>query len=201
MTRLIAIAVSGSLLIAGLFWFRYSSTTRPDSRSNSNSVADASSPALSPQPRESSDDPTRNREQLSPANPSNDPGPRKRAWQTNFLSAFTGAHEGTHIRFELVSGNVASGALKHVQRSGTEVLAVSGELTDPAPGRFFFQKQTMPGIAGEYVGVVDFPSLDVAYRLEPSGPGGATELVEHPLGDVLCVGLPPRETGRPGKVE
>jgi autotransporter-associated beta strand protein len=201
MTRLIAIAVSGSLLIAGLFWFRYSPTTRPGSTSNFSSVPDRPSLALSRQLSPSSDNPTRNREQLSPASRSNNFDPRKRAWETNFLSKLNDVPKGKPISFELVSGKIASGTLKHVQRSGTEVLAVSGELTDPAPGRFFFQKQTMPGIAGDYVGVVDFPSLGIAYRLEPSGPGGATELVEHPLGDVLCVGLPPRETGRTGKVE
>jgi autotransporter-associated beta strand protein len=202
MTRLIAIAVSGTLLIAGLFWFRYSSTIRPGSTSNSNSVADSSSRALSAQPNPSSDDPARNSEQLSsPAGPSNDFGPRKRAWQTNFLSGFIHVPEQRPISFQLLSGKVASGTLKHVERSGAEVLAVSGELTEPVPGRFFFQKQTMPGIAGEFVGVVDFPSLGIAYRLEPSGPGGSTELVEHPLSEVLCGGLPTRESGKSHKVE
>jgi alpha-tubulin suppressor-like RCC1 family protein len=63
-------------------------------------------------------------------------------------------------------------------------------LTAPERGRFFFQKQTRPGRAGDYVGVVEFPGAGLAYRIESSGPGGGPELVERPLGEVLCRKLP-----------
>ncbi len=82
------------------------------------------------------------------------------------------------------------GTIRHAQRGEHSLICVSGELTAPERGRFFFQKQTRPGHAGDYVGVVELPGSGRAYRIEPSGPGGSPELVERPLGAVLCLRLP-----------
>jgi autotransporter-associated beta strand protein len=116
--------------------------------------------------------------------------PRKRAWDPQFLTNLSNAAEGDPIRFELVNGEWASGTIQHAEHKNSELTYVSGQLTSPEAGRFFFQKQSLPGKAGDFVGVVEFPKSQRAFRLEPTGPNGSTELVEHPLNEVLCLRLP-----------
>jgi autotransporter-associated beta strand protein len=204
MMRWIAIAVACALLVAGLFWLRHSliassdPTLAPQSSttpSNPVSVGDASLNGVSQ--KSATETP------LSATRSSNSAAPSKRPWETNFLAQLRNTTEGSPIRFKLVSGKVAAGNLTRLERFGSEVTSVSGQLSEPAPGRFFFQKQTLPGVAGSYVGVVEFPSLGLAYRLEPSGPDGSTELVERPLTSVKCVGLPQsrRLTTPAGQIE
>ena len=118
----------------------------------------------------------------------------RRNWNPNFLNRFHAAGRGSAIEFDLVRGQLASGRILHIER-GQEVIYISGELTIPESGRFFFQKQKNPGKAGDFAGVVEFPGSRRAFRLEPSGSGGATELVEYPLEAVLCSALPPVPEG------
>jgi len=128
--------------------------------------------------------------------------PRKRAWDPKYLAGLSNAAEGDAIRFELVAGEFASGTIQHAEHKNGELTFVSGQLTTPESGRFFFQKQSMPGKAGDFVGVVEFPKSQRAYRLEPTGPNGASELVERPLNQVLCVQLlPPPVDGSTNDVE
>src|SRR5258708_10185174 len=69
--------------------------------------------------------------------------PRKRAWDPQFLPGLRNATEGDPIRFELVDGEWAEGAIRHLTHQDGEVIYVAGHLTAPETGRFFFQKQTM----------------------------------------------------------
>lgn len=114
----------------------------------------------------------------------------KRAWDPEFLASLRQAAEGDRIQFELTEGQMASGLIKHLDRTNNQVRYVSGLLARPEAGRFFFQRQTLPGVAGEFVGVVEFPASRRAWRIEPTGPGGGSELVERTLGDVICLKLP-----------
>ncbi len=116
--------------------------------------------------------------------------PKKRAWDPQFLAQLNNAAEGDPIRFELVNGEWASGTIQHAEHKNGELTYVSGPLTAPEVGRYFFQKQSLPGKAGDFVGVVEFPKSQRAFRLEPTGPNGAPELVEHPLNQVLCLRMP-----------
>lgn len=116
--------------------------------------------------------------------------PRKRAWPRGFIANFSESVEGDAIDFELVDGKRASGRIGSIERSSKKVIYLSGRLNNPEPGRFFFQRQTKPGKAGDFVGVIEFPASQTAYRIEPSGPNGAPELVERALGEVLCQRLP-----------
>lgn len=84
----------------------------------------------------------------------------------------------------------ASGSISFLKQTNGELIYVSGELTAPEPGRFFFVKQRAPGMGWPAFGVIEFPGSRKAYRLEPIGPSGAMELVERPLEDVICIGLP-----------
>src|SRR5262249_5089501 len=98
--------------------------------------------------------------------------------------------EGSAIRFELVDGKMALGNIRHIDSSDGDVIYVSGRLSQPESGRFFFQRQTMPGLAGDFVGVIELTASQTAYRIEPTGPDGASELVERPLGSVICRNFP-----------
>ncbi len=116
--------------------------------------------------------------------------PRKRAWDPQFLPGLRNAAEGDPIRFELVDGEWAEGAIRHLTHQDGEVIYVAGQLTAPETGRFFFQKQTMPGNAGDFVGVVELPGSQRAFRIEPTGANGAAELVSRALKEVICLNLP-----------
>ena len=118
-------------------------------------------------------------------------GQRKRAWDYSFLASLRNVARGAGIRFELVAGEFAAGIVRHTEFHEQELTYVAGELTAPESGRFFFQKQTGPGKAGDFAGVVEFPTSRRAFRLEPTGLNGATELVERGLGEVICLTLPP----------
>ncbi len=116
--------------------------------------------------------------------------PRKRAWDSRYLAALGHPRENAPIRFELVAGIFASGTVQQVETRSGEVIRISGHLTAPETGRFFFQKQPLPGKAGDFVGLVEFPASLKAYRIEPTGPGGASELVERRLDEVICLMMP-----------
>jgi hypothetical protein len=81
---------------------------------------------------------------------------------------------------------MAGGIISHLQRMGGETIYVSGHLSKPEIGRYFFQKQTCAGVAGDYVGVVELNQSRRMFRIEPTGPDGAAELVERPWSEVLC---------------
>jgi hypothetical protein len=49
----------------------------------------------------------------------------------------------------------------------------------------------LPGKQGDFAGVVEFPASKTAWRIEPSGPGGKSELVKHRLDEVMCLAMPP----------
>jgi alpha-tubulin suppressor-like RCC1 family protein len=116
---------------------------------------------------------------------------RKRPWLPDFIASFRGHQHGDGIRFELVERTFADGVIDQVRQISGEPVFVSGTLTRPSRGRFFFQKQSTAGVAGAFVGVVEFHGSDLAYHIEPSGPAGAPELVERPLDQVKCDHLPP----------
>lgn len=98
--------------------------------------------------------------------------------------------EGQAIEFELADGKIARGTVRYKELQAGDLIYVSGDLTEPEAGRFFCQKQTGLGKAGDYVGVVELPGSQRAYRIEPTGPNGTSQLVEMPLGNALCLSMP-----------
>jgi hypothetical protein len=121
----------------------------------------------------------------------------KRPWDIEFLTRWSQASSGAPISFELAAGDLASGTIRHCQTVNGELRYIAGELSSPEPGRFFFQKQTRPGVAGDFVGIVEFPGSEKAWRIEPAEPGRLQELVEQPLENVLCNKLPRPPPGEP----
>ncbi len=119
-----------------------------------------------------------------------EPGKSKRNWETDFLTRFRQAADGDPIRFELTEGGMAVGTIKITQRRDGELSYISGELTEPEPGKFFFLTPPAGGKAGKAVGVVEFPASKTAYRIEPTGPNGDPELWQRRLDEVICVDMP-----------
>ncbi len=66
------------------------------------------------------------------------PGKSKRSWDVSFLANLKNAHNGDPIQFELTDGRVASGTIRITQFTDGELTYVSGELTQPETGKFFF---------------------------------------------------------------
>ncbi|MDB6172981.1 MAG: hypothetical protein JWL59_2292 [Chthoniobacteraceae bacterium] len=105
---------------------------------------------------------------------------------------------GKRASFSLPDGRLADGTVELVKRDAKGVLLVQGRLTLPEPGFYFFQRQTVQGVAGTMVGNVRFDKSRVAFRVDPVGPGGAPMLVEHSLEQVVCMNLPPPDLARLG---
>ncbi|RYD66454.1 MAG: hypothetical protein EOP83_05005, partial [Verrucomicrobiaceae bacterium] len=114
------------------------------------------------------------------------PGTSKRAWDVGFIGRFQEAKDGDPIRFELTDGAIAEGVVKIVQRDGGVVSYVSGELTAPEKGKFFFLTPPEGGKAGKAVAVIEFPESKIAYRVEPTGTNGDPELWKRRLDEVVC---------------
>ena len=115
----------------------------------------------------------------------------------NFLESIID-EAANRVSFTLPDGRVAQGDVELLQRDSGGVLLVQGRLVQPEAGFFFFQRQTEPGIAGTMVGNVRFDQSEVAFRVDPSGPDGAPELVERRLDQVLCMNL---EAPDPERIE
>ena len=120
-----------------------------------------------------------------------EPGRSKRAWETDFLQRQNTATNGSLIEFELTEGLMASGVVKIVQRDGDGIKFMSGELSAPETGKFFFLRPPAGGRAGSAVGIIEFPASKTAYRIEPTGDQGAPELWRRRLDEVLCVSMQP----------
>ncbi len=118
------------------------------------------------------------------------PGRSKRSWDENFLRGFEQVNSGDAIRFELTEGRVAVGMVNLRQHRDGELVYLAGELSEPEAGRFFFLTPPPGGRAGAAVGVIEFPASQIAYRIEPTAPGGGPELWQRHLDEVVCVNLP-----------
>src|ERR1017187_4550873 len=119
-----------------------------------------------------------------------EPGKSKREWNADFIESFQPLNPGDPVRFELTGGVMAEGSLKIVQIADGKVTYVSGELTAPEAGKFFFLTPPVGGKAGSAVGVVEFSASQTAYRIELTGPRGEPELWQRRLDEVLCMAMP-----------
>jgi hypothetical protein len=75
---------------------------------------------------------------------------------------------GRSVTFTLPDGTLATGGVQLIDRDANGVLFVQGRLTAPHPGFYFFQRQTVTGLAGPMVGNVRFDGKNEAWRSEPN---------------------------------
>lgn len=101
----------------------------------------------------------------------------------------------THSRvaFTLPDGNAVAGTIDLKQHDAAGLLFVQGRVTEPRSGSFFFQRQTVDGVAGPLVGHVRFDGRREAWRIEPAGVGGAPVLTRVTEDEIVCVSLPQPE--------
>ena len=69
---------------------------------------------------------------------------------------------GKRAAFTLPDGRAAAGTVELLRHDSEGVLLVQGRLASPESGFYFFQRQTIPGIAGAIVGSVRFDKNDIA---------------------------------------
>ena len=119
-----------------------------------------------------------------------EPGKSKRAWDAGYITNFQQAKSGDAVKFELTARVMAEGSVKIIQVADGQVSYVSGELTAPEAGKFFFLTPPAGGKAGKAVGVIEFPASRTAYRIEPTGPNGDPELWRRRLDEVICLDMP-----------
>jgi hypothetical protein len=107
---------------------------------------------------------------------------------TDFIEQLAQETSGSSIRIDLPEGKFARGQIQRREFNPEgDIIAVEGILSDPRPGRFMFRKENAPGNAWPMSGVVIFKESDYAYRVEPSSDiEGIAELVQYPLGEVIC---------------
>lgn len=103
---------------------------------------------------------------------------------------------GKRAAFTLPDGRAAEGAVELLKRDADGLLLVQGRLSSPEAGFYFFQRQTVDGVAGSMVGNVRFDNNRTAFRVVPTGVNGAPMLVEHRLDQVVCLNLIPPDLAR-----
>ena len=97
------------------------------------------------------------------------------------------AVDGERFRLELPDGREAVGEISLIRRDADGVSLVQGTLAAPRAGRYFFQRSTFGGVAGELVGHILFEGTELGWKVEPLGAGGAPLLVETHEDRILCV--------------
>ena len=118
-----------------------------------------------------------------------EPCKSKREWNADFLKSFQKAKVGDPVRFELTAGVMAEGFLKIIKGAENKVSYISGELSAPEAGKFYFLTPPTGDKAGKAAGVVEFPASKTAYRIEPTGANGDPELWQRRLDEVVFTGM------------
>jgi len=90
------------------------------------------------------------------------------------------------VSFTLPDGRLVTGNVEMIKRDAHGILFAQGRVTQPDPGFYFFQRQTVPGVAGPLVGNLRFDGKDDAWRIDPTGTGGSARLVAHKLDEIIC---------------
>ena len=178
------------LLVVGLAAVMFLGVRATRDRHAAGSVAVTTSPRASVNPTPVVPASPGNPPAHVPPAPALTPGTDRRAWDYQFFAGLTNAAPGGAIEFELIGGERARGVIRHLERVHGQVTVVAGDVTSPEAGRFSFRQQTLPGKAGDFSGEVTFPGSQRAFRIEPTGPGGTSELVARRLDEVLCLTMP-----------
>lgn len=110
----------------------------------------------------------------------------------DFLKRILSADEKT-ASIPLPGGGTATGKVTLVQRDGDGLLLVQGDVTAPEAGKFMFQRQTAPGVAGSMVGHIYYNQSAAAYQVRPTGANRSPMLVKVTVDEVICRALPASE--------
>nr|WP_226894948.1 cadherin domain-containing protein [Luteolibacter marinus] len=89
---------------------------------------------------------------------------------------------------QLPDGRATKGEVTAMDHDADGIVRVEGRLIEPEAGRFFFQRQTVEGVAGHLVGNIVPDRGEWGWKVAPVGPGGSPALVEEHRDGILCVG-------------
>lgn len=98
--------------------------------------------------------------------------------------------DGKTVTLSLPGGGSAKGRVSTLRRDVGGPEFIDGTLTEPAAGRFMFQRQTVEGKAGPLVGFVLLDKGDTAWKILPAGENGKPVLVKTTADAVICRALP-----------
>lgn len=98
------------------------------------------------------------------------------------------------VRIPLPGDKFAEGDITLLEVDKQGITRISGTLTQPYAGTFFFLRQPLPNLSGSIVGHVLFHQEEIAYRVYPSGPNQSPQLHEVTADQVVCRQLAPPET-------
>lgn len=108
---------------------------------------------------------------------------------------------GKSVSFTLPDGRQAGGGVQMMERDRQGVLFVQGRLTTPQPGFYFFQRQTVAGMAGPLVGNVRFDGEEDAWKIEPDATFRAARMVARKIDEIICASYAPKPEATEGDVE
>ncbi len=100
--------------------------------------------------------------------------------------------DGKSVTVSLPDGGRVNGEVSSLKRDDKGVLTVEGKVTHPEPGRFMFQRQTVPGKTGPLAGFIHYDKSDTAWQVRPTGAKREPVLVRTTVDRVMCRTLPPR---------
>lgn len=101
--------------------------------------------------------------------------------------------DGKTVTLSLPGGGSAKGRVSTLRRDAGGPQFIDGTLTEPAAGRFMFQRQTVEGKAGPLAGFVLLDEGDTAWKILPAGENGKPVLVKTTADAVICRALPAPE--------
>ncbi|MCU0781068.1 MAG: hypothetical protein MUF04_08205, partial [Akkermansiaceae bacterium] len=90
------------------------------------------------------------------------------------------------VTIPLPDGTTAEGAVGMIGRDDKGIEFVEGRLDRPAPGSFFLQRQTAPGVAGPFVGNIRFDGQRDGWKIEPTQDFQHGRFVLRDLDAIIC---------------
>jgi autotransporter-associated beta strand protein len=94
---------------------------------------------------------------------------------------------GNTVSFTLPDGRKIQAAAELMDRDDKGVLFVQGRIRIPEPGSFFFQRQTVEGVAGPFVGNVWFHANPDGWKIEPTASLSASRIVRRKQDEIVCI--------------
>jgi hypothetical protein len=122
-------------------------------------------------------------------------GPPAMVLKEDFMRQILSADHAT-VSIPLPGGGQLRGSVTRVEFAGGDPLLIEGVIGHPAPGRYHFRRQQLPGMAGPLFGFVLFDQGDTAWRVRPPDDhSDVPMLVRTTAHEVICrsYAAPPAE--------
>ena len=130
-----------------------------------------------------------------------DPSPASLVLSPDFIANLAASPTKGKVSFGLPDGRTAVGVVEmKVPGPSGGIDGISGRLLEPGAGRFFFQRERLPGVAHPLSGTVEIFACNTAYQVETGG-AGESHLAALPADAVVCRGMAVAEKASSGDEE